>query len=422
MERIRSLELGARVGEHVRVAGWLSSLRRVGALAFVGIRDGWGQIQAVAVERALAPLEGVELESVIECQGEVRTDPRGRPELHEVAFEVLEPVTSPVPVLLSKKKLTLPLPTLLEQAAVANRHPTRRVVFRLAAAAMRGFRRALDRDGFTEIQSPKLVGTATEGGANVFAVSYFDRTAYLAQSPQLYKQIMVGVFERVYEVGPVFRAEPHDTARHINQYTSLDVELGFITSHLDVMAQLTRVIAEMIAECAPELFEVPVVPTTIPAIQFAEARELVAAALGEHHLREPDLSPEAERWLGEWAREHHGCEFMFVTGYPMSKRPFYTHPDPARPEYSNSFDLLFRGTELVTGGQRLHRHGDYLAALAARRMSPEPIMHYLGAFAAGMPPHGGFAIGLERFVMQLLGLPNIRLATLFPRDLARLTP
>jgi nondiscriminating aspartyl-tRNA synthetase len=287
---------------------------------------------------------------------------------------------------------------------------------------MRGFRRALDREGFTEIQSPKLVGTATEGGANVFAVRYFDRTAYLAQSPQLYKQVMVGVFERVYEVGPVFRAEPHDTVRHINQYTSLDVELGFITNHLDVMAQLARVIAEMIAECAPGLSDVPTVPATIPAIHFTEARERVAAALGEHHLREPDLAPEAERWLGEWARTHHGSEFIFVTGYPMSKRPFYTHPDPARPEYSNSFDLLFRGTELVTGGQRLHRHGDYLAALAARAMSPEPIAQYLEAFAAGMPPHGGFAIGLERFVMQLLGLPNIRLATLFPRDLTRLSP
>jgi nondiscriminating aspartyl-tRNA synthetase len=422
MERIRSVEVATRVGQRVRVMGWLASLRRVGAIAFVGIRDGWGQIQAVAVEEKLAPLVGIELESVIACEGEVTLDPRGRAELHGVVFEVLEAVTAPVPVLLSKKELKVPLPALLEHAVVANRHPTRRAVFRLAAAAMRGFRRALDRDGFTEIQSPKLVGTATEGGANVFSVKYFDRTAYLAQSPQLYKQVMVGVFERVYEVGPVFRAEPHDTARHINQYTSLDVEMGFIGSHLDVMAQLTRVLAEMLAECTPELAEVPAVPAVIPAIHFAEARERVAAALGAHHAAEPDLAPEGERWLGEWARAEHGSEFLFVTGYPMTKRPFYTHPDATRPEFSNSFDLLFRGTELVTGGQRLHRHADYLAALAARGMSPEPITQYLGAFAAGMPPHGGFAIGLERFVMQLLGLPNIRLATLFPRDMTRLSP
>jgi nondiscriminating aspartyl-tRNA synthetase len=427
MERIRSCELAAHVGQRVRVAGWLASVRRVGAINFVVVRDGWGTIQAVVGEAEIKPLAGAELESVVELWGTVCCQPQL--ELQDVAIDVLSAVTVPGPVLLSKKTLAAPLPALLDHAVVANRHPTRRAVFRLAAATMRGFRRALEREGFVEIQSPKLVGTATEGGANVFGVTYFDRTAYLAQSPQLYKQIMVGVFERVYEVGPVFRAEPHDTARHINQYTSLDVELGFIASHLDVMAQLTRVVAEMmvaIGECSGELAllgaRVPEVPSTIPAIHFAEARELVARALGEQHKTEPDLAPEAERWLGEWARAQRGSEFLFVTGYPLAKRPFYTHPEPGRPEFSASFDLLFRGTELVTGGQRLHRYEDYLSALAARGMSPEPIVQYLDAFRSGMPPHGGFAIGLERFVMQLTGLPNIRLATLFPRDLHRLAP
>jgi len=246
-------------------------------------------------------------------------------------------------------------------------------------------------------------------------VKYGERAAYLAQSPQLYKQIMVGVFERVYEVGPVYRAEPHATARHLSQYTSLDVELGFIAGVGDVMRQLERVLRGMFGELAALGVEVPHVPERVPEIHFVEAMRMLGAD-------EPDLSPEHERTLGEWARKEHGSDFVFVVGYPMAKRPFYTHPDPERPAHSCSFDLLFRGTELVTGGQRLHRHDEYIAALAARGMSAEPLAAYLDAFRFGMPPHGGFAIGLERLVMQLLGLSNIRLAALFPRDIGRLSP
>jgi nondiscriminating aspartyl-tRNA synthetase len=421
--RVRSYELSTHVGEQVVVAGWLQSIRRLGKVTFVVVRDGWGTIQMVVADDArMAPIANVELESVVEVAGTVVGQPQL--ELHAPTFTVIAAVTTAGPVLLGKKSLAnVPLPTLLDHAGVANRHPTRRAVFKLAAAAMRGFRRALDAMDFVEIQSPKLVGSATEGGANVFRLDYFGRPAYLAQSPQLYKQTMVGVFERVYEVGPVFRAEPHDTARHINQYTSLDVELGFITSHADVMRVLVEVVREMLAEitrsCAPELAllgaTMPEVPASVPEIHFTDAQ----AMLGEN---EPDLSPENERTLGSWARDEHGSDFLFVVGYPMVKRPFYTHPDPDRPAHSRSFDLLFRGTELVTGGQRLHRYDDYLAAIAARGMSTEPVASYLEVFANGMPPHGGFAIGLERFVMQLLGLPNIRLATLFPRDLARLSP
>jgi nondiscriminating aspartyl-tRNA synthetase len=419
MERSRSCEIASRVGQRVRVAGWLHAVRRMGALEFVVVRDGWGLVQAVAPAARTAALAGVQLESIIELDGTVVAEPQL--ELHDISARVIEPVLAPGPVALGKKRLALPLPALLDHAVIANRHPTRRAVFQVAAAALRGFRAALDREGFTELQTPKLVGGATEGGANVFAVNYFDRTAYLAQSPQLYKQIMVGVFERVYEVGPVFRAEPHNTARHINQYSSLDVELGFIASHRDVMAQLTRVLREMF-EHVRRLVPVPVVPAEIPAIHFTEARARLAEVHGEHVLTEPDLSPEGERWLGEWAQREHGSEFLFVVGYPLATRPFYTHPDPARPGYSASFDLLFRGTELVTGGQRLHRYPDYVAALAARQVSAAPFTAYLEAFRGGMPPHGGFAIGLERFVMQLLGLSNIRLAVLFPRDLDRLSP
>ena len=418
LERIRSVELAAHVGRRVRVVGWLQAVRSIGAINFVVVRDGWGVVQGLVA----APPD-LELESIVTVEGSVVVEPQL--ELHGCTVTPLVIAEASPVVLLSKKVLNVPLPTLLEHATVANRHPSRRRIFRIAAAAMRGFRAGLDREGFVEIQSPKLVGTATEGGANVFAVSYGGRTAYLAQSPQLYKQVMVGVFERVYEVGPVFRAEPHETSRHLAQYTSLDVELGFITDHRDVMAQLSRVLVAMFAEVAP-LADVPAVPAEIPVIDFLEARELVSNALGEAHRHEPDLAPEGERWLGAWAKREHGSDFVFVTGYPLAKRPFYTFPapapDPARPAQSNSFDLLFRGTELVTGGQRLHLYADYVAALAQRGMSTEPIAHYLEAFRTAMPPHGGFAIGLERFVMQLLDLPNIRLATLFPRDLNRLVP
>jgi nondiscriminating aspartyl-tRNA synthetase len=276
------------------------------------------------------------------------------------------------------------------------------------------------------------VASATESGANVFGVDYFGTRAYLAQSPQFFKQMMVGVFERVYETGPVFRAEPHDTARHLAQYTSLDAELGFVADHHDVMAVLREALAGMVgtlgghaaARAAGELLGVtlPEVPSQIPEIHFAHAQELLAEHTGEDPRGEPDLAPAHERWLSEWARREHGSEFLFVTGYPMRKRPFYTHPQPGREEYSNSFDLLFRGLELVTGGQRLHRYEDYLAALAARGESSEPYEGYLQAFRHGMPPHGGFALGLERWVARLTGADNVRLATLFPRDINRLSP
>jgi nondiscriminating aspartyl-tRNA synthetase len=295
---------------------------------------------------------------------------------------------------------------------------------------MEGFRATLHDRAFVEIQTPKIVAGATESGANVFTIDYFGRPAYLAQSPQLYKQIMVGAFERVFEVGPVFRAEPHDTPRHLNEYVSLDAEMGFIEDHTSVMAVLSDVVRGMIAlvgdtlataAIAPDL-RLPEVPMQIPALHFGEAQELIARHTDEDPRGEPDLAPAHERWLGDWATREHGSEFLFVTGYPMVKRPFYTHPDPRRPGYSNSFDLLFCGLELVTGGQRLHRYADYLVALAARGLSPEPLAGYLEAFQYGMPPHGGFAIGLERWIAQLIGAPNVRETTLFPRDLNRLTP
>ena len=245
---------------------------------------------------------------------------------------------------------------------------------------------------------------------------------------QFYKQIMVGALERVYEVGPAFRAEPHNTARHLAQYTSLDAELGFIEDHTDVMAVLRETLSGMIelvtSRCTRDIeligIELPQVPDDIPSVRFSQAQEMIETATGTRVIGEPDLSPSDERWVGDWAHREHGSDFVFVVGYPMIKRPFYTHPYSTQPEFSNSFDLLFRGIELVTGGQRLHRYEEYLNALSGTELAP--LDGYLAAFRHGMPPHGGFAIGLERWVARIAGAENVREVTLFPRDLTRLTP
>jgi nondiscriminating aspartyl-tRNA synthetase len=435
MQRIPTTEVGSHVGERVRVMGWLHSLRQLGGINFLIIRDGWSIVQAVVeTEAELTPLreQGAGVESIIAVEGRVISEPQapGGIELHDLHIEVIVPVTEAPPVSLNKRKITANITTILDQAVITDRHPTRRAILRLGAGVMTGFRSTLVARGFTEIQTPKIVATATESGANVFKLDYFGRPAYLAQSPQFYKQIMVGVFERVFEVGPVFRAEPHDTTRHLNEYVSLDVEFGFIENHFTVMALLRDVIAGVLSTLnehyAAELellqVKMPTIAQEVPYIHFSEAQELIFRRYGTDVRGEPDLSPQDERWLGEWAQEEFGSDFLFVTGYPMRKRPFYTHPDPERPEFSNSFDLLFRGTELVTGGQRLHLYGKYVAALEKANLPLEPFEYYLEAFKYGMPPHGGFAIGLERLLMQLTDVPNIKLVTTFPRDLTRLTP
>jgi nondiscriminating aspartyl-tRNA synthetase len=320
---------------------------------------------------------------------------------------------------------------MLDYAPVALRHPKLAATHRIAAAAVGGFRSTLDAMSFVEIHTPKIVGTATESGANVFSLDYFGRKAYLAQSPQLYKQIMVGVFERVYEVGPVFRAEPHDTARHLASYTSLDAELGFIENQRDVIAACHATVSGMLSavatQAAPsvELLDVqmPRVTAEPVVIHFADVLEMYSRATGEDVTGEPDLAPAHERFIGEWALREHGSDFVFVEGYPTAHRAFYTHPDPARPGYSRAIDLIFRGLELVSGGQRLHRYPDYVKALAERGQTDlTPFAGYLDAMKAGMPPHGGFAFGLERFMARLLDVPNVRQVTLFPRDLHRIAP
>jgi len=431
-------------GEPATLAGWIHRRRTLANVTFVVLRDRTGLAQVVVKEpETAAQLQVLPEETVVEITGTVALNPSapGGAELVEPTLVPLtEPAVSP-PAELWRPTFAAGLRTQLDHAAVTLRHPRHRAAWQLASASMRGFRSALGALEFTEIATPKLVSTATESGANVFTVDYFGRTAYLAQSPQLYKQMLVGVFERVFEVGPVFRAEPHDTVRHLAQYTSLDAELGFIRDHRDVLAVLREAVAGMVegirsyaAEAAALLgVELPAVPAEFPIIHFRDALELVGADPDE-----PDLSPAHERALSRWAKAAYGSDFLAVEGYPMSKRPFYTAPEgysatgprgtsgsgraEQLPVSSNSFDLLFRGLELTTGGQRLHRPTDYAAALDRTGTDPALFAGYLDAFAHGMPPHGGFAIGLERWVGRLAGAENIREVTLFPRDLNRLAP
>lgn len=433
MNRVWSSQLSAHVDERVSVCGWLHHFRRLKHVCFLVLRDAKGLIQIVVEdEELIARLESMAHESVLSIEALVvssKQAPQGV-ELHQPAIELLSGTQVAPPFDLYRPVLNVTLPTLLDNAPLSLRHPHRRALARIAAESMAGFRAALNAAEFTEIQTPKIVAAATESGANVFEIDYFGKAAYLAQSPQFYKQMMVGVFERVFEVGPVFRAEPHDTARHLSQYVSLDAEFGFIENHRTVMAMLTNVLRGMVETIAEREAEaialteirLPTIPDEIPVIHFSEALELIYRETGEDARHEPDLAPAHERWLCEWAQRTYGSEFLFVEGYPMVKRPFYTHPDKARPAYSNSFDLLFRGLELVTGGQRLHKYEDYIAALSARGLSPEQFAGYLDAFHYGMPPHGGFAIGLERWVARLSGAQNVREVTLFPRDLTRLVP
>ena len=428
LPRTLAADLPEAAGSGVRIAGWVHRRRRLSALTFLILRDRSGLGQVVVRDpagRSLIDRWGEETVVEVEGQCVANSQAPGGVEIVEPQLRSLSDPADLPPVELWRPSLDAALPVLLDHAPVTLRHPSAQAAWQIAAASLRGFRDSAEEAGCTEIQTPKIVGSATESGANVFTLDYFGRPGFLAQSPQFYKQTMVGVFERVYEVGPAFRAEPHDTVRHLAEYVSLDVEIGFITDHRDVLAVLREVVAGMVAQvtakAAPAVERLgvqwPVVPAHIPTLHFADALRVAGAPADE-----PDLAPAHERAIGEWALREHGSDFVAVEGYPMAKRPFYTHPQPDDPRWSNSFDLIFRGLELTTGGQRLHRYSNYLAALAARGESPEPYASYLEAFRHGMPPHGGFAIGLERWVARLVGAENIRQVTLFPRDLHRIAP
>ena len=410
------------------IEGWIHRRRQLAAVTFLIIRDRTGLAQVVVTDdRVRALVAALPEETVVRISGPVINNPRAPRGMELVNPQVttLSDAAQTPPMELWRPTLKEQLPVRLDHAAVSWRHLSQRAIWQVAATSLKAFRGHLDGEGFTEIQTPKLVSMSTESGANVFPVDYFGDQAFLAQSPQFYKQTMVGVFERVYEVGPVFRAEPHETTRHLAEYVSLDAELGFINNHRDVLTVLhttLQAMLESISTHAHEALELtgatlPHLPDVMPVLHFRDALSIVGADPDES-----DLAPEHERLLGRWASDHHKSDFIAIEGYPSTKRPFYTHPQPDDDRCTNSFDVLFRGLELVTGGQRRHNYADYLQALQNRGEAIKPYEDYLSAFRHGMPPHGGFAIGLERWTSRVLGLDNVRQATLFPRDRHRLTP
>lgn len=433
MERICTDELKAHVGERVLLKGWALRIRVLGGVAFLMVRDARSIAQIVFRDAGgLAMLNDLLLESAVEVEGLVieTTQTTDGVEIVDPLLSVVSLAVEPPPFDLFRPELEASLPTALDHAGLALRHASRRAALRVASASANGFRSGLREQGFTEIFTPKIVSSSTESGAEVFRLDYYGRPAFLAQSPQFYKQMMVDVFERVFEVGSVFRAEPHNTGRHLSEYVSLDAEMGFIDGPETVMSCLRDVAESMVNSVRIAMEELgidlrralPRVPDEVPIVHFSGAQTLLSEAIGEDLSGEPDLAPDHERWLCEWAEREFGSEFLFVLGYPLVKRPFYTHPDPDRPGSSLGFDLLFRGVEIATGGQRLHHYSDYLDALSDRGEVPEGLEGYLEVFRHGMPPHGGFALGLERWTAKLTGASNVREVTAFPRDAGRLVP
>ena len=367
----------------------------------------------------------------IEVEGTVKTEDRA-PNGFEIRLDtikVLSEPKEPMPLAISKWKMNTSLEANLNNRPIALRNVRERAKFRIQEGVVRGFRDFLYQEGFTEIHTPKLGAKSAEGGANLFKLEYFHRPAILQQSPQFYKQMMVGVFDRVFETAPVFRAEKHNTKRHLNEYTSLDFEMGYIDGFEDIMAMETGFLQytmELLKkDYARELKILGVtLPNVdkIPAIRFDEAKQRVAEKYNRQFRNPYDLEPEEEALIGQYFKEEYDADFVFVTHYPSKKRPFYAMDDPADPTYTLSFDLLYQGLEITTGGQRIHDYDMLMEKIEKRGMETEGMEQYLSCFKHGMPPHGGLGIGMERLTMKLIGEDNVRETTLFPRDLSRLEP
>ena len=429
---IGDLLLPEMVGREVKVNGAVHAIRDMGTIAFVVLRKREGLVQCV-YEAGITDFDIRELkeESAVEVMGVVKAEERA-PQGFEIRLKeirVLSRPAEPLPLAVSKWKLNTSLETKLSLRPISLRNVRERAKFKIQEGIVRGFRDYLLSRDFTEIRTPKIVARGAEGGSNVFKLEYFNKKAELGQSPQFYKQTMVGVYDRVFEAAPVFRAEKHNTTRHLNEYTSLDFEMGYIDSFRDVMDMETGMLQyvmklleqdykkelDMLGVTLPEVGR-------IPAVRFDQAKELVSRKY-DRKIRNPyDLEPEEELLIGRYFQEEYGSDFVFVTHYPSKKRPFYAMDDPADPRFTLSFDLLFRGLEVTTGGQRIHDYREITAKMEKRGMDPEDIASYLMIFKYGMPPHGGLGIGLERLTMRLLDEQNVREASLFPRDVTRLEP
>ncbi|MCD8125965.1 MAG: aspartate--tRNA(Asn) ligase [Clostridiales bacterium] len=420
---------GDYVGQRVSVHGAVHALRPLGGVVFLTLRLRRGAVQCVT--NGQLDLSGIAEECAVRVTGTLRQDERapGGVEIDLDGITVLSAPAEPMPVPVNKYKLKLNLDTELPLRPLVLRNLQKRSVFRIQEGLCRAFREYLTGQEFTEIHTPKIVHAGAEGGSNIFRMEYFNSRAFLTQSPQFYKQMMVGVYERVFEVGPVFRAEKHNTTRHLNEYTSMDFEMGYIDSYRDVMEMeagyLRYAMALLQKEYAADLERLHITlpdVDNIPSCPFDEAKRLASAKYGRP-IRDPyDLEPEEEVNIGRYFKEEYGADFVFVTDYPVKKRPFYAMDDPENPKYTLSFDLLFRGMEVTTGGQRIHDYQMQVDKMRQKHMDPAEFESYLMIHKHGMPPHGGLGIGLERLTMKICGLDNVRYACLFPRDLSRLEP
>lgn len=424
--------LKAEEGTTIILEGAVHSIRDMGEIAFVILRKREGLIQTVWEEgKTDMELSEIREGDYIHVTGQIKDEERA-PHGKEVRLSTirhLSHVSCPLPLPIDKWKLNTSLEAKLDRRSLSLRNIRERARFRIQEGIVRGFRDFLYEQGFTEIHTPKIGAKSAEGGANMFRLSYFHRPAVLQQSPQLYKQMMVGVFDRVFETGPVFRAEKHNTRRHLNEYTSLDFEMGYIHSFLDICAMETGFLQYTMnlleKEYSKELkllnITLPDVEK-IPYVRFDEAKRLVSEKYNRK-IRNPfDLEPEEEELIGKYFKEENNADFVFVTHYPSKKRPFYAMDDPEDTRYTLSFDLLYHGLEITTGGQRIHDLSMLEEKIQEKGMTEEGLEQYLDAFRFGMPPHGGLGIGLERLTMQLLGEDNVREACLFPRDMSRLEP
>ncbi len=420
----------------VWITGFIHRIREMTGFSFVIIRTGRDIIQCIyspdfsdyrwdekAVENSTVKILGKVVANV-----DAKGNKRYEIQIHDMV--VLSTPADAMPITINKKQLdNMDINTMLNLRCIALRNPKERAIFRIQEGIARGFRDYLTKNEFTEIRTPKINFAGAEGGANIFKLDYFGKQVFLAQSPQFYKQMMVGVYGRVYEIGPVFRAEHHDTSRHLNEYISMDFEMGFIDSFYDIMNMETgalKYIMQLLKdEYQKELdllqVKMPVIDE-IPVITFKEAKDIIVNKFHKKITDFNDFEPEEEQLLCQYATKELGSEFLFVTHYPSKKRPFYALDDPNDPEYTLSFDLLFRGMEITTGGQRIHDYDMQVAKMRARGMNPDDFESYLTFHKYGAPPHGGLGLGLERLTMNLLGFKNVRYTSLFPRDINRVTP
>ncbi len=421
-----------KVGEKVLLKGWVATRRDHGKIVFLDLMDRSGVIQAVTDNDTAKDIGlgyAVSVEGTIKERPANLANPKlatGKVELAVSKINVLSKAET-YPFDMGKPDLDLELPTLLDYRGLTIRHPKIKAIFKVQEVVIDSFRRALKEKDFFEFQAPGLIPSVPEGGAEVFEVKYFDHKVYLAQSPQLYKQIVLGAFERVFSVNKIFRAEPSVTTRHITEATSLDAEMGFIGSWLDVRDMAQYTIKSMLAAvgkyCQEELemygATIPQVADKIPTLKLREAQEIIFKRTGRDCRNEKDFAPEDEREICQWAKEEKDSELVFVSHYPTKSRPFYTYPDDQNPEFNQGFDLIGRGVEWMTGGRRINDYETLVAHAREWDVDPKKIEIYLQAFRYGMPPEGGFAFGAERITMNILGLANVREAVLFPRDMER---